>query len=302
MAGALLGVLGYVGHPERERGKLGLFRHQLEGLVRVPGLDRDDVGRLAAADALGREQVGAAVLLPADVAEQVPGLHGLGVAVVTEELGLDLAQDAPVQELVVHVQQVLVHERVVALDGARERHRLVLGRVELRQRGKDSRGRLLRVAGEHEHQAVGLAHRVGADAPRGPADALGQVRNLRDAAVPPVGPGVIAAAQQVALDDAHAQRHLAVGAPVLQRVDRAALTAVQRDPLAREQRRKSLLLPHARRYGHRIPEVRVDPGASQVGHRAGLPGIDLIRQLVRACRRPGRDCLSHALPPTNWDP
>ena len=254
-------------------------------------------GDLLPPTALGREQVGAAVLLPADVGEQVPGLHRLRVAVVTEELGLDLAQDAPVQELVVHVQQVLVHERVVAPDGARERHRLVPAGTELRQLRKGGRGRLLRVAGEDEHQAVGFAHRIGADAPRRPADALGQVRNLRDAAVPPVGPGVIAAAQQVAFHDAHAQRHLAVGAPVLQRVDRAALAAVQRDPLAREQRWMRLLFPHARRYGHRIPEVRVDPGASQVGHRAGLLGIDLIRQLVRACRRSGRDCLSHAPSP-----
>jgi hypothetical protein len=202
-----------------------------------------------------------------------------------------------VQELVVHVQHVLVHERVVTPDGARERHRLVLAGVEFWQFGKGGRGRLLRVAGEDEHQAVGFAHRIGAHGPRRPADALGQVRNLRDAAVPPVGPGVIAAAQQVSLDDPHAQRHLAVGAPVLQRVDRAALAAVQRDPLAREQRRERLLLPHARRYGHRIPEVRVDPGASQVGRRAGFLGSDLIRQLVRTRRRSGCDCLSHAPSP-----
>ena len=105
--------------------------------------------------------------------------------------------------------------------------------------GKARRGRLLRVAGEDEHQAVGLADRIGAHAARRPGDALGQVRDLRDAAVTAVGPGVIAAAQHVALHDAHAQRYLAVGAPVLQRVDRAALAAVQRDPLTREQRRRT---------------------------------------------------------------
>ena len=206
------------------------------------------------------------------------------------------------QELVVHVQQVLVHERVVAPDGAREHHRLVPAGIELRQLGKSGRGRLLRVAGEDEHQPVGFPDRVGADAPRRPADALGQVRDLRDAAGPAVGPGVVAAAEHVAFHDAHAQRHLAVGAPVLERVDRAALAPVQRDPLTREHRRKSLLLPHARRYGDRIPEVWVDPGAPQVGHALGLHDLGLFRQIARPGRRSRRDCLSHASSLRFWLP
>ena len=122
---------------------------------------------------------------------------------------------------------------------------------------------------------------------------------------------MIAAAEHVALDDTHAQRYLTVGAAVLERIDRAALAPVQRDPLTREHRRQRLLLPHARRYGDRVPEVRVDPGAPQVGHRLGvlsqpagltlprpsLPCPGLLRQIALASRRSGRDCLGHAPSP-----
>jgi len=60
------------------------------------------------------------------------------------------------QDLMVHVHQVLVHERVVAGDVPLEGHDLVVRRVEPRQPGK---GRLVRqrgIAGEHEDQAVRL--------------------------------------------------------------------------------------------------------------------------------------------------
>ena len=233
--------------------------------------------------------------------EQVPGLHRLRAGVVTEELGLDLAEDAPVQELVVHVQEILVHERVVAVNGTGERHGLVLGGVELRQFGQRCRGRLRRVAREDEHQAVSFADRIGADTARRPAGPLGQIRYLRDAAVSAVRPGVIATAERVAFHDAHAQRHLAVGAPVLQCVDRAALAAVQRDPLAGERGRERLSPPHAPGHRDRVPEIRVDPDAPKIGHRGPI----LIRHLVPATRRSSLDgpifCgerLSHALLPT----
>jgi hypothetical protein len=139
--------------------------------------------------------------------------------VVAEELRLDPAEDAPVQELVVHVQEILVQERVVAADGAGERHGLVLGGIEFRQLGQRCRGRLLRVAWEDEHQAVSFPDRIGADTARRPAGALGQIRYLGDAAIPAIGPGVIATAERVAFHDAHAQRYLAVGTPVLQGID-----------------------------------------------------------------------------------
>ena len=256
--------------------------------------------RLAPAlEAVGGEQVRAAVPLPATVGEQVPGLHRLRAAGVAEELGLDPADDAAVQELVVHVEEVLVHERVMAGDGARERHRLVPGRAVLRQVGQRRRVRLGRVAREDEHEPVGLLDRVGPHAARRSAGPLGQVRDLRDAAVPPVSPGVVAAAQHVAFHDPHAQRDLAVRAPVLQGVDRAALAAVQGDPLPRERGRERLALTHLGRDRDRIPEVRVDPGAPEVGlgprlgrrHarlsvRLGLVGLIVNRKRLSHTRSP----------------
>ncbi len=241
-----------------------------------------------------RQQVGSAVLLPPGMGEQVPGLHRLRAGVVAEEGRLEPADHAPVQELVIHVEQVLVHERVVAADRAGERHRLVPRRAELGQLGQRRARRRPRVAREDEDQAVGLADGVGTDTARWPAGALGQVGNLRDAAVPAVGPGVVAAAERVAFHHAHAQRYLPVRAPVFQRVDRAARSPVQSDALAGESGGEGRFLPYLSRYGHRVPEVRIDPYPPQVGNGAG--GL-VKRSIVIGCER-----LRHAVLPVCGDP
>jgi len=157
-----------------------------------------------------------------------------------------------------------------------------------------------RVTREDEHQAVSFADRIGADTARRPAGALGQIRYLRDAAVSAVGPGVIAAAQRVAFHDAHAQRYLAVGAPVLQCVHCATLAAVQRDPLTREHGSERFFLPNAPGYSDWIPKIRIDPGTPEISNGSGMAML----QLVPATRRSGPyfpilggKCLGHALLP-----
>ncbi|CAM5315279.1 hypothetical protein SPURM210S_06600 [Streptomyces purpurascens] len=86
---------------------------------------------------------------------------------------------------------------------------------------------------------------------------------------------MIAAAEGVALHDAHAQRHLPVRAPVLQRVHGAALPAVERDALTRERRRDHPLVPDAPGQCDRVPEIGVRADAPEVG-RAG-PGAGVRR-------------------------
>ncbi|CAO0836365.1 hypothetical protein SMICM17S_07472 [Streptomyces microflavus] len=234
VAGALLRVLGHVHSPETQCRVIGLLREQVQSLVGVFGADGHDVAGRPAADALGSEQAGTAVALAPGVGEQIPGLHRTRAALVRQQLRLEFADHAPVEELVVHVEQVLVHERVVAAHGPGEGHGPVLRRGEAGYVGQRGDRRFLRVARKDEHQAVGLAHRVGAHAAWRPAVALGQVGDLRDAAVAAVGPGVIAAAERLAVHDAHAQRHLPVGAPVLQRMDGTAPAAEERDALPGE--------------------------------------------------------------------
>jgi hypothetical protein len=49
---------------------------------------------------------------------------------MSQQLGLEPAQEALVQDLMVHVHQVLVHESVVTPNFSVEQHRLVFLRVE----------------------------------------------------------------------------------------------------------------------------------------------------------------------------
>jgi len=273
VAGALGGVLGHVGRPQGKRRQAALGRGQPQGLVRVAGADGENIRRRPA-PAVG-EQGGAAGLPAADVSELVPGLYAVRAGLVAQQPRLDATDDAPVQELVVHVQQVLVQERVVAGHGAGVRHGLVPGGGELRQLGQLRGGGLVRVAGEDEYQAVGFPDRVSAYSARRPGGTLGQIRDLAEAAVAAVSPGVVAAAQRLAFHHPHAQRHLAVGAPVIQRVDRTAGPPVKRDLLAREAGSERIPLPDAGRYRDRIPEIWVDPDAPEIGHLLGSdsPGL-----------------------------
>jgi hypothetical protein len=111
---------------------------------------------------------------------------------------------------------------------------------------------------------------------------------------------VIAAAEHVALHDAHAQRYLAMSAPVLQCVDCAAVAAVQRDPLTCERGGERLFLPHIPRYSDRVPEIRIDPdtpkisgGSGTVIARATQTSLRFGRHRLIVCRK----CFRHALLP-----
>src|SRR6185437_3399481 len=99
---------------------------------------------------------------------------------------------------------------------------------------------------------------------------------------------------------AHAQRHLAMGAAVLERVHRAAVAAVQGDPLAGERGREGLFPAHVLRYSDRVPEIRVDSDAPEIGDGLGT----VSTRAVQANRRSGRQrlilgskCLRHTLSP-----
>ncbi len=118
----------------------------------------------------------------------------------------------------VHVEQVLVHERVVRRDLAVEFAGLVAAvAAERRARWAAIVGEGA-VAGKDEDQAIDLMGRIG-------FDAVGQAvaAEIGDVDAPAglvIGPAVIAAAQGAVLDDAPAERDLAVRAAILQREDR----------------------------------------------------------------------------------
>ena len=188
-------------------------------LVGIAGPDRHQilVVALAGAAALAQDRGLAQRLFPAFPREGVIDLHPVLALTQAAETGADLAHLPAVQELMVHVHQVLVHEAVVAGDFTAQAARLV-GRV---RRGPETRerhfGRPRGVAREHEDQAGRLVAGIAAHAVR--QLALAQIRHVDAGAGAVVGPAVIAAADGAAIDHARIQRHLAVGAAVFQRED-----------------------------------------------------------------------------------
>jgi len=78
-----------------------------------------------------------------------------------------------------------------------------------------------------------------------------------------------------------------VGAPVLQRVNLAALAAVQDDPFARERRSERIALPHGPGLSNRVPEIRIDPDAPKVSDGLGR----VIMQVAQVTRRSSPDGL-----------
>ena len=168
------------------------------------------------------------------------------------------------QDLMVHVHQVLVHESVVTPDFSVEQHRLVFLRVEPGQIGER---RLLRergIAGEHEDQPVRLVARVGAHGAARRVGALDQIGNARDRTGRVVPPRVIAALDLLAADDPLAERELPVRAAIFQREHSIRVRPDEDDRVAREgdaQRLVSLQLPGP---GQRVPVVGIAGDATQI--------------------------------------
>jgi hypothetical protein len=162
------------------------------------------------------------------------------------------------------------------------------------------RGRLPRVVREDDHQAISLTDRIGADSARRPDGPLAQIRNLRDAAVSAVGPRVIAAPHDLVLDNAHAQRYLAVGTSILARIDRPALPAVKRDPLTRECRGGRCPRPQPPGLRDRVPENRIDSDPAKIWECRRMSIIQVIlvtHSLGRHSPVRRRQCLGHGLLP-----
>ena len=200
-------------------------------------------------------------------------------------MGLDAAHLFAVQELVVHVEQVLVHERVVGVDLAVELAGLV-GLVRLgSEGGRQARLGQGRIAGEDEDQSVDLGAGIGLHPVRQVLAA--QVGHVDALAGHVIGPAVVAALDGAALDHPVGQRHLAVGAAILQGEQLAVLAAHHGDGLAGETPRQHLAGLELFRPGDRIPEVRMAIDAPQIDPRVFVQGeLHVHRMTIRALRRP----------------
>ncbi len=187
------------------------------------------------------------------------------------------------QELMVHVHQVLVHERVVARDLAIQHPNLeaavaVVG--QLRHRSDLSK---FLVAWEDEHEPVRLTACV-ATYSIGQRPVPVQVRNAHARTGAVVGPTVIPTLQPLVLHDAHAQWHLTVGTPVLEGVRLARLRSHQHDLGPRERHGEGLARLEITGPGDGVPEAWVE--ARGAGRR-DVPRRDDVTVLAqwRLCLR-----------------
>ena len=187
-----------------------------------------------------------------------------------EKTRRDLAGGPAVQELVVHVHQVLVHEAVVALHELSKAPRLVSG-VGC---GADARERFggRRHAGPDENDAVTFEAGIGADAVR--QFPLAEIGHVDAAAGRVIAPAMIAAADGAAVDGAFRERHLPVRAAILQRERRSVPRTYQYDRLARKTRREGLAGFQFARPRDRIPIIRMRADTAKVGQ--GSVGIPLV--------------------------
>src|SRR5215813_2160980 len=108
-----------------------------------------------------------------------PSVSGL----ITQSYRLDAAHQLAMEELMVHVHQVFVHESVVALDHTGKVHRAVFaGRPFGYLRKRNPFGQL-RHSREHKDQSICIAAGITANAPggRGKLAAICEVRDLGEA-------------------------------------------------------------------------------------------------------------------------
>ena len=165
-------------------------------------------------------------------------------------------------ELMVHVEQVLVHEGVVAGHLAVQPPRLVIAAPEGAEGGRQAGFRQRGIAGKHEDEVIHLARRIAAHSVGNPAGAeIGDVDALAAAIV---GPAMVVAFELVAAHHAEVQRHLPMGAAVFQGKDLAAHAAIQDDGRLREPAGESppgfeLVAP-----GHGVPVIGVCADPPQI--------------------------------------
>ena len=268
VVGALLLVDGYVDVPQIERGLLASRRPELQGLIRVLRPDRHQV-LLAVLRGLSEDELLSERLTTSGAREGVVRLHPAVTVAQVEEDGLDAPHETAVQELMVHIHQVLVHEGVVAADLAIEVAGLVMGIGMGRHVGKRSGLQLGGVAGVDEHQAVGFAARVAAHAV-GQRLVLVEVRDVDARSGRVVGPPVVAALDLRSGHHPSVQGDLPVRAAIFQCEHLARLGAHQHDRLARERHRQRLAATDRLRPRQRIPVVRVASRLAKVRHHGAI--------------------------------
>ena len=164
----------------------------------------------------------------------------------------------------VHVHQVLVHERVVALHRAAEAARLValvacgaeVGELSRSSASSGSPGntKMSPPASRHGYERTPFGSRSRAE-----------IGNVDAAAGAVVGPAVIAAADRFAVDDARMQRHLPVRAAVLEREHAARVRAHEHDRVAGEGASERLAALQLARPRERIPVIGMDIDPAKIG-------------------------------------
>jgi hypothetical protein len=180
-----------------------------------------------------------------------------------EAVGLDRAHLLAVQELVVHVEQVFVHESIVGRHLAVELPGLV-GFVRFRPERRRKPGcRQGRIARKYEDQAIDLPARVRLDPVREPL--APQVGHVDTVTFGVVGPAMIAALHRAPLHHAVGQWHLTVSAAILEREQLAVLAADHRDRLAGVAARDHGPGLDLFRPGDRVPKIGMAVGATQIG-------------------------------------
>lgn len=219
-------------------------------------------------------------LAPREPREAVARLHEPVSDARLDQPRADLPHQPPVQELMVHVHQVLVHERVVAADAPIEDPQAVIRIVVFWDVWQGRCRRLLWIAAENPNETAGLARGIGAH-PVQPRAGLVKVGKADATTGAVIGPAVIIALQPLPLHHARVQRHLAVGATVLQRKDLARTPAHEHDGRPRQPRSRRALRLHGAGALHRHPviEVETDPAQIRLGARKdrlcddeGVPG------------------------------
>jgi hypothetical protein len=191
-------------------------------------------------------------------------LHAVADLLAAQQIGALERLELAVQEPVGEVRHVLEQHRVVTR--AVEPHDRVRPRPRSGELG-DVRdvARLgdLGIAGEHEDEAVALAHRYGGDADVGLLAAEQVVRDV-GLAVAVVGPAVVRAHELAADDLALGELEVTMGAAVLERAQLAVVAAKHRDRAPEELGLELAAAAQAAALLDRVPVVGVEPGRARL--------------------------------------
>ena len=185
--------------------------------------------------------------------------------VAPEAARADRAHVLAMHELMVHVEEILVHEGVVAGHLAIEPPRLVIAALRGAERAGQAPLRQCRVARENEDQPVHLADGIGAHPIRHALPA--EVWHIDAFAAAVVRPAVVVALQAISLHYAEVQRHLAVRAAIFERDYPSARATKERDGVAREPPSQYLSGLELIGPSQGIPIVGIGGGTPQVDRR-----------------------------------